>query len=145
MKRHKGPEIVIIITIILAFANFLLYDHSAIAITDVTLEEYDNTNDTYNLSYYLRAGRTYNLLDCEYTLYDKQGIAIYNDSSILEKIYSGSHTIHKNIIINTSTYSLNDIKKIDIKVYDGKINPEENNSNETPKHPIYNKTVNLTS
>lgn len=143
MKRHYGPEIVIAITIILALANFFLYNHSGIAITDVTLEEYNNTNDTYNLTYYLRVGRTFNVLDCEYTFYDNEGHIIHNDSSILEKVYSGSHTINKNIS-TTDNSSLNNTRNINILIYDKRYNSQDNNTNKTPQ-PLYNKTVNITN
>lgn len=133
LDKNIGPVIVIIVTVLAAFANFLVYDNSGIIISDITLEEIDDSN-IYNLTFYMRNGRNFNLLKFEQLIYNPDGKILYNNSSMLNKMYSGSHTYQENISFNKTELP----STIEFKVYDS-----VNSTNESFKL-IYNKKINLT-
>jgi len=146
LENKKGPVIVIFITVLLAVTIFLLSDHSGMSVTDVNLEQDGNNEGVYNLTYYLRLGRNFNELKCEYILYDQNEKVITNSSSILKDVYLGTHTISSQINItefgnNTDSTSLK-INSLEIRVYDNFLNDTEGSN----KHKqVYNKKINVTS
>lgn len=146
LENNRGPVIVIVITILVAFASFLLLDHSGMRVTDINLKQ-DDTDDTiYNLTYYLRLGRNFNELNCQSILYDQNDNVITNNSSILKDVYPGTHTISSLINVtkngNNSNSNSTKIKSIEIKVYDNYLNATEEGSN---KHKqVYSKKINVT-
>lgn len=144
LENKRGPVIVIGITILVAFASFLLLDHSGMSVTDINLKQ-DDTDDTiYNLTYYLRLGRNFNELNCESILYDQNDNVITNNSSILKDVYPGTHTISSliNVTKNGNNSNSSKIKSIEIRVYDNYLNATEEGSN---KHKqVYSKKINAT-
>lgn len=144
LENKRGPVIVIGITILVAFASFLLLDHSGMSVTDINLKQ-DDTDDTiYNLTYYLRLGRNFNELNCESILYDQNDNVITNNSAILKDVYPGTHTISSliNVTKNGNNSNSSKIKSIEIRVYDNYLNATEEGSN---KHKqVYSKKINAT-
>lgn len=144
LENKRGPVIVIGITILVAFASFLLLDHSGMSVTDINLKQ-DDTDDTiYNLTYYLRLGRNFNELNCESILYDQNDNLITNNSAILKDVYPGTHTISSliNVTKNGNNSNSSKIKSIEIRVYDNYLNATEEGSN---KHKqVYSKKINAT-
>lgn len=147
MQNDKGPIIVIVITILVAFACFLLYDHSGMTVTDINLEQ-NNTDETiYNLTYYLRLGRNFNELNCECILYNQDDNIVANTSTILRDVYPGTHTISSQINVTNNSNYINStslkIKRIQINVYDNALNDTQNGSNKHKR--VYSQNVNLTT
>jgi len=142
LEKNKGPVIVIVITVLVAFACFLLYDHSGMTVNDISLES-DNTDETvYNLTYYLILGRNFNELNCECIAYDQNNQIITNTSSILKDVYPGTHTISSQINLTNNENSLNKSSKISsvqIDVYDNFLNDTKTGSHKR----VYSKRVNL--
>lgn len=140
--KNRGPVIVIVITVLVSFACFLLYDHSGMAVSDVSLEQ-DNTDETvYNLTYYLRLGRNFNELNCKSILYDQNDNIIANTSSILKDVYPGTHTISSQINVSENENYTNESSKISsvqIDVYDNFLNDTQTGSHKR----VYSKRVNL--
>lgn len=146
MENKKGPVIVIFITVLLAVTIFLFSDHSGMSVTDINLEQDDTNAGVYNLTYYLRLGRNFNELQCEYILYDQNEKVITNSSSILKDVYLGTHTISSQINITefgniTDSTSLK-INSLEIRIYDNFLNYTEGSN----KHKqVYNKKINVTA
>ncbi len=138
MNRSTGPMVVIIVTVIIAFSSFLLLDHSGMDITDVSIQEH---NDSYNLTYYLRLGRQFNKLDCTYKIFDQNGEIISNGSTTLKNVYSGTHIISE--IINSDKKIKPANVELNVFIYQN-MTDETNNSQEYKTVMELNKSFNLT-
>lgn len=144
MENNKGPVIVIIITILLALACFLLFDHSGMGVTDISLEQNSTDDAIYNLTYYLRLGRHFKELNCESIFYDQSDNIVTNSSSTLKDVYPGTHTISSQInVTGNDTNSTYLIKSIEIRVYDNYFNDTQDDS--TKREQVYSKRVNVTT
>lgn len=142
LEKNRGPLIVIVITILVAFACFLLADHSGMAVTDISLDQDDTDDTTYNLTYYLRLGRNFNELNCECILYNQNDNIIANTSSVLKDVYPGTHTISSQINLTKNENNINTSSKVSsvqINIYDNLLNDTKTGSHKQ----VYTKRVNL--
>lgn len=130
----KQGIVVIIAMVVFMYIGFTMYNNTGLGITDFKLEEKNSDNNQYELSYILRSVRSFEYIDCEYTILSEDGQQIGTGSTIMKNITDGSFTVNETI---NRTDTSKAAKKVEIKIYTEKLNPELKNSNGTPSQKVF--------
>lgn len=130
----KQGIVVIIVMVLFMYIGYTMYNNTGLGITDFKLEENSSDNNQYKLSYILRSVRSFEYIDCEYTILSEDGQPIGTGSTIMENITDGSFTINETI---NKTDASKTAKKVEIKIYTEKFNPELKNSNGTSSQKVF--------
>ena len=106
----------------LMYIGTTMFYNTGFGITDFNLED---TSDTqYQLSYMLRSVRSFDYVDCEYTVLSEDGQVIATGNTILNDIADGSFQINETL--NKTKPDLK-AKGVEIRIYEEPFNPELKN------------------
>ena len=130
----KQGIVVIIVMVAFMYIGLTMYNNTGLGITDFKLEENNSDHNQYELSYILRSVRSFEYIDCEYVLISEDGQQIGTGSTIMQNITDGSFTINETI---NKTDSSKAAKKVEIKIYKEKFNPELKNSDGSPSQKAF--------
>lgn len=131
MKETYPPIILIVVTVVLSLACYMVYDHSGVAVTDLNIETYGEGGQSYRLSYIVRLGKTFENLDTEYILYNKENQTIGNGSVNIGNSSIWSIPVEDDVTIINGTNDKTP-SKVQIIFY-------EYNNNTKQQERIYNK------
>ncbi|RAP51753.1 MAG: hypothetical protein BZ138_04495 [Methanosphaera sp. rholeuAM270] len=112
-KKYFGI-IVLVIALLFMYLGTVMFYNTGLGITDLKVEKSDSNAGQYELSYMLRSVRSFNSLECQYTLFSEDNREIGSASNPLTNITDGSFAINKTIDVNSSENA----KQIEIRIYE---------------------------
>lgn len=130
----KHGLILIVIMVLCMYIGTTMFYNTGVGITDFNFTQADSDDNQYDLSFILRSVRSFDYLDCEYMLISDDGQQIATSSTILTNITDGSFPINETLKSNDSSKVP---KKLQIRIYTEKFNPELKNSDGSPSQEVF--------
>jgi hypothetical protein len=113
----------------LMYVGTTMFYNTGLGITDFNFAE-NEAEEGYDLSYMLRSVRSFEFLDCEYTVVSEDGQEIASGSTILTNIVDGTFTINETLNKTTDDSSKKP-KEVQIKIFTEKFDPNLKNADGT--------------
>ncbi len=110
----------------LMYIGTTMFYSTGFGITDLNLE--DSSDTQFQLSYMLRSVRSFDYVDCEYSIVSEDGEEIATGNTILKDIADGSFQINETL---DKTKPGAKAKGVQIRIYTEPFNPENKNSDGT--------------
>ncbi len=127
----------IIAIAMLFYIGTTMFYNTGLGITDLNVEEKTDSNTTqYELFYMLRSVRSFEYIDCQYTLLSDSGQEIATGSTTMINITDGTFNINETLN-NTNNDSSQKAKEIQIRIFTEKFDPEQKNPDGTPKQSVF--------